>query len=140
MKRIFMAFLTWSDNYSVKIREIDAQHMELVNILNELYEAMSEKRGNDVLGRVISRLISYTKQHFSAEERYMVKYGYPDYQSHKKEHDAFTEKVLAFDNDFRAGKVALSISLTSFLKTWLLQHISGVDKKYSAFFNEKGLH
>ncbi len=134
-----MAYFNWNDSYSVKIREIDAQHMELINILNELYEAMSVSKGNEIMGGIITRLIKYTRQHFTTEEKYMEKFGYPDYYDHKKEHDEFTSKVMAFDSDFRSGKVALSLSITSFLKTWLVKHISGVDKKYTAFFNSKGL-
>lgn len=134
-----MALINWNDSYSVKIREIDNQHRELVNILNELYEAMNAQKGSDILGRVILKLITYTKQHFATEEGYMQRFGYPDYAAHKREHEAFTQKVLSFKQDFDAGKVAMSVQITAFLRDWLVKHISGVDKKYSDFFNSKGL-
>ena len=69
----------------------------------------------------------------------MTQFNYPDLASQKREHAAFTDQVMAFKKDFDSGKVALSVQLTSFLKNWLVQHISGSDKKYGPFFNSKGL-
>lgn len=134
-----MALFNWDDKYSVGVRELDNQHKTLVQILNELFEAMQEKRSNDVLGKIISKLIDYTKTHFASEERYMQQYNYPELEAQKREHAAFTQKVLAFKQDFEAGRVALSISITSFLKDWLVNHISGSDKKYGPFLNSKGV-
>ena len=51
--------------------------------------------------------------------------------SHRAEHEKLTKQVVDFQRDFRAGKIALSISLMNFLKTWLTEHIMGADKKYS---------
>lgn len=134
-----MSLFNWSDNYSVKVTELDNHHKELINILNELYDAMSQRRGNEVLGGVINRLISYTRSHFATEERYMQKFSYPAYTEHKKEHEAFLAKVQDFHKGFLAGELMLSMEVSTFLKNWLVNHISGVDKKYGSFFNEKGL-
>lgn len=134
-----MAFFVWDNKYSVGVREIDNQHKILVDMLNELYEAMQSGKGNEILTGIILKLINYTKTHFATEERYFEKFSYPDTLSHKKEHEKFTEKVLAFKNDFNAGRVSLSVSITSFLKDWLVSHIQGIDKKYGPFFNSKGL-
>lgn len=134
-----MALFNWSDKYSVSVAEMDNQHKELVNILNEIFDAMSERKSNEVLGKIIAKLVNYTRMHFSAEERYMQKYNYPGYAGQKREHDAFIAKIQTFQNDFNAGKLTLSLDVSSFLKNWLIQHISVEDKKYGSFFNQKGL-
>ncbi len=134
-----MALFNWDDKYSVGVRELDNQHKTLVQLLNELFEAMQEKRSNEVLGNIIFKLINYTKTHFASEESYMQRYDYPELEAQKKEHAEFTQKVLAFKSDFDAGRVALSVSITSFLKDWLVSHISGSDKKYGPFLNSKGV-
>lgn len=134
-----MAFFVWDGKYSVGVRELDAQHKTLIDLLNELFDAMQTNRSKDILGGALNKLINYTKTHFATEERYMTQFSYPDLASQKREHKAFTDQVLAFKQDFDSGKVSLSVQLTSFLKNWLVQHISGSDKKYGPFFNSKGL-
>jgi len=134
-----MAFINWDDSFSVNVKEIDAQHKKLVNMLNELYDAMRQGKGKEILGKTISGLIEYTDVHFKTEEKYFDKFGYPETEQHKKEHSDFVQKVLDFKKDFESGKLTLTVKVMNFLKEWLQNHIKGSDKKYSAFFNEHGL-
>ena len=88
-------------------------------------------QGEDVLHRVFHELVSYTQTHFAAEERFMLSHRFGGFLSHKAEHERLTKQVVDFQREFRAGKIALSISLMDFLKSWLAEHIMGTDKKYS---------
>ena len=128
-----MAFLTWNDKYSVGIRNLDDQHKKLIEILNQLYEAMKAGKGNEILGKVLVDLITYTKTHFAAEENLMQIRNYPHFAAHKAEHDKLTKKAVELEQQFRAGKTALSVEVAQFLKTWLNDHILGMDKKYGPF-------
>ena len=134
-----MAMLTWSDKYSVNVKEIDDQHKKLIRLLNELHTAMSAGKGKDVLSGVLNHLIDYTVYHFSAEENYMVQYGYPGYTQHRAEHTEFVKNVKDFDEKFEAGQSSVSIDVIKFLNGWVTSHISGTDKQYTQFFNQKGL-
>jgi len=135
-----MAFMKWNTNLSVNVAEIDEQHQHLVGFLNNLNSSMKEGRGKDVLAKIVNELILYTKTHFATEEKYFDKFGYPEAIGHKREHALFIEKVAQFKKDFDAGNQLVSISILSFLRDWLVNHINGSDLKYSGFFNEKGLH
>jgi hemerythrin len=73
-----MAMVTWNDNLSVNVAEIDLQHKKLVGLINELFDAMKIGKGKDVTGKILDGLISYTATHFTQEERYFDKFGYPD--------------------------------------------------------------
>lgn len=53
------------------------QHKKLVSMVNEMYQAMSQGKGNDVVGKVLNDLIAYTRTHFAAEEKLMQTNGYP---------------------------------------------------------------
>lgn len=135
-----MALITWNDNLSVKIDEIDNQHKKLIDLINQLHEAMKQGKAKDATGKIISGLVDYTMTHFDTEEKYFIKYSYPETESHKQEHLNFVRKVSDFKKDFESGKAMLSLQLTSFLKKWLVNHIKGTDQKYSNFLNEKGLN
>lgn len=132
-----MALIQWNDEYSVRVKEIDQQHMKLVELINELHRAMKEARGKEVVGKILTDLISYTKFHFTAEERLMKLNNYPDYLNHKLEHENLTQKVLAYRDQYAEGKLSLPIEVIQFLKDWLLKHILGSDKKYSPYLADK---
>lgn len=134
-----MSFIAWDEKYSVGVRELDNQHKQLISILGELYDAMQAQKANEILGKLLSQLVTYTKTHFATEEKYMAQYGYPDLASQKREHEAFTKKVLDFKESFDSGRTSLSVSLASFVKDWLFSHISSSDKKYGPFLNSKGV-
>jgi hemerythrin len=134
-----MPLINWTDSLSVKVGEIDRQHQKLVGMINDLNDAMRQGKGKDVLGKIVNELVAYAATHFKTEEKYFDQYGYPDADSHKKEHADFTKKVSEFKDGFAKGSMGLSIQVMDFLSNWLQGHIKGVDKKYSSFFNEKGL-
>jgi hemerythrin len=134
-----MPLMQWNDALSVKVKEIDTQHKNLVGYLNDLHFAMSQGKGKEVLQSLLVRLVAYTQVHFAAEEKYMKQWSYPGYVAHKGEHEAFVKKVAEFQTKFEAGQVALSIEVVTFLKDWVANHIQGTDKKYGPFFNKNGL-
>jgi hemerythrin len=134
-----MALIQWNDSLSVNVTEIDKQHQKLVQMINELHDAMREAKGNTVIGPLLNGLIEYAGTHFKAEERYFVRFAYPDAAAHKKAHADFVAKVLDFKTKFEASAVGLSLEVMTFLSNWLQGHIKGEDKKYTPCFNANGL-
>jgi len=129
----------WSNNYSVAIGSVDAQHQNLFAIARELHGAMAAGEGKAALGRVLDRLVRYTAAHFAHEERLMRLHDYPDLAAHKAEHDALTRRVVQFQQDFHSGRVAMSVELLHFLKAWLEKHIQGTDMKYAPHLKERAV-
>ena len=64
-------FVIWDDSWVIGVREIDAQHKNLVSILNQLHQARKLGQGQDELKNTLHNLVSYTRAHFAAEERLM---------------------------------------------------------------------
>jgi len=134
-----MALMTWSDNLSVNVAQIDEQHKKLVGMLNDLHDAMKQGKGSEVTGKVLNGLVQYVATHFAAEEKLMKEHAYPEYLKHKSEHDALTKQALDLQKQLQEGKPVLNVELMKFLKDWLSNHILGTDKKYGPFFNSKGI-
>jgi hemerythrin len=129
----------WRNEFSVQIGSVDAQHRMLFGLAEELYTAMTAGRGKLVLAHILDRLVQYTKTHFAHEERLMQLHGYPELAAHKAQHEALTNRVLAFQDDFAHGRIAMSVELFKFLKDWLEHHIQGSDQKYSPFLRSKAV-
>jgi hemerythrin len=135
-----MTLFEWKDMYSVNVAEIDNQHKLLVESLNGLYEAMLTRKAKEIIDGILKGLTDYAGVHFSYEERLMQMHGYPDYSEHKKKHEAFIKKVTDFTEKHKRGSLMVSMEVLNFLKEWLRDHILVIDKQYSTFFNEKGVH
>ena len=134
-----MAVILWNDSLSVNVAEIDQQHRRLIEMINDLNDAMRQGKGNDVLGATVNGLLAYAALHFKTEEKYFDLFGYPAAAGHKKEHADFTEKVSGFKDGFEKGHLGLTVQILNFLGSWLQNHIKGSDKQYGPFFNAKGL-
>lgn len=134
-----MSLIKWDDSMSVNVAEIDRQHQELIMMINDLYEAMSEGKGKKVLRMIMRQLINYTEIHFETEEILFDKFAYPEADSHKKEHANFVQKISTFQAGIERGQLGLSIEIMKFLSNWLEDHIMKTDKRYSQLFNENGL-
>ena len=134
-----MPLFQWSQNLSVNIAEIDTQHKRLVDLINHLHDSMKGGKGKEAMGKILKDLTDYTVYHFSTEEKLFEKYGYPESARHKKEHEDLTKQVLDIGRKYNAGDMILTMDLMNFLKEWLNNHIMQVDKKYSSYFNAKGV-
>lgn len=132
-----MPFLEWTEKLATGVTEMDEQHKKLLNIINDLYDAMKQGKGKEVIDKVINELIRYTDYHFTSEEGLMSKYGYSEVMSHKKEHEYFKNKIMEFSDKRAKGEITLSIEIMNFLKEWLTNHIMHTDKKYGSFIKEK---
>lgn len=134
-----MSLITWSEEFSVNIKEVDNQHRQLIEIINQLQRAMKEGKSASVLNDILQRLIDYTDYHFSTEERLMEAYNYPGYVHHKAQHEALKRKVQEFQRLYKQNPTGLSVQLLNFLKTWLNDHILNTDKQYTRHLNNQGV-
>jgi hemerythrin len=134
-----MALIQWNETFSVNIKEMDAQHQKLIEIINRLHEAMRTGKGNQEINSVIEQMINYSQHHFQEEEKLMAAQNYSGYLHQKAEHLAFIRKVNEFKQKADLGQVALSISVSSYLNDWLTRHILIEDKKYSQYLNKRGI-
>lgn len=125
-----MALITWSSMFSVGVGEIDTQHKKLVDLINQLNDAMQAGKGPDVLGKVLTELVNYTVYHFGYEESLMGQHHYEDSPAHKGEHKKLIETVGDFKRKFDSGGAVISVEIMNFLRDWLTNHIMKTDKKF----------
>lgn len=132
-------FISWSDELSVGLQEIDEQHKILINLINRLFnEAILHKADKTVISAILEELVQYTIVHFAVEESLFRIFDYPDAETHQVHHDKLKQEVSSFQKKFAGGAV-IDIELMNFLRKWLTHHIMMDDKKYTPFFLEKGL-
>ena len=131
-------FMAWSEELSVGIEEIDAQHTVLVELINEMHDAIKDNRDNDLASSVLDKLSEYTSIHFAREERLMRSLHYPGYQEHQEQHQQLVRHIAEMKQAVTSGKTAAGVVPADVLKTWLSTHIVEQDTRYSSFFLTAG--
>jgi hemerythrin len=131
--------MEWEKKLAVGIQQFDDQHKELIRIISELRSSKNSGESKIYLKSLLFELISYTKYHFTAEERMMEKHNYPLFNDHKIEHEKLTEQVENYLERYSAGKTSLDEEVFEFLKKWLFDHILVTDKNMGDYLHKKGL-
>ncbi len=132
-------FFQWSKSFETGITKIDIQHKVIVKILNELYEAVIEHKEEEKMHQIVDELVQYTIYHFGEEEKLFRKYGFPQQEDHRKEHQMFIDKINASVEEIKNDSGLVALDLITFLKDWLTDHIMVTDGEYAKFFKKEGI-
>ena len=134
-----MIFMPWNDTIAVGIQEVDEQHRVLVDLINELHDALTaDTPDQGAIGHVLEGLMDYTMNHFIMEEEWFERHDYPHTAAHKEQHNRFTSTIMNALTDFEDGH-HLPYELMEFLKHWLVEHIMRTDKTYVPFLKAQGI-
>ena len=131
-------FFKWSPDFSVNIKTIDSQHQELINLVNGIFLAATALEKVNVIASMLEALKSYTQTHFDLEERLMQQAHYPDFEAHKLEHKKLLEQLDQVCKKHLLEEKPVYFETLRFLKTWLKDHFTGLDSKYSSVLHETG--
>ncbi len=126
--------IEWTNDLSVGVSSIDAQHQQLFKMADELFEAGKNGKSKEKIGDLLGFLDRYTKQHFKDEEAYMKSINYPGLAEQEKAHQAFVNELTKLKGEFdkSGGNIAVIIGANQMVVDWLTKHISGMDKKIGA--------
>lgn len=130
-----MALIEWKDIYSVGDSTFDADHKQLIAIINRVEE--TEKKGGSVHW-VLQDLEDYATYHFRREEELLEAIGYPEIVEHKREHKAFVEWVDSVKKTYGMDPEApfhLTETVKEYLKNWLIKHILASDMEYKPYLS-----
>ncbi|MGA2352131.1 MAG: bacteriohemerythrin [Terracidiphilus sp.] len=134
-----MALLKWSKRYSVGVKEMDNQHINLLKRLNELHAAMLRGQARGIAGPLLLKMTEESREHFAAEEAMMEGAKFPGLAEHQAEHRALAAKVEEYDARFKQGDNDMYRELLFFVRDWFADHMQQVDKKYTGWMNEHGV-
>lgn len=132
-------YVVWKSEYSVGIESIDRQHKKLIALINSLQTAVNYSAGAEYEQEALDELVDYTKTHFSYEEELMEKNGYPDFTTHRAEHELMIARVEQVLAEYQRNPDAAMQGAIDFLRDWLINHINGTDKQYSQFLIDRGV-
>jgi hemerythrin len=124
-----MTLLTWKSEYSVGIEAVDFEHREMIDLINELYDEMSDKQDQDSIDQFLGDIHATISAHFALEERVMRRSDYDEYEAHKDDHEELLDQIRdlmdSFDHDPESGLRLLQEQLSD----WFANHFSTFDAR-----------
>lgn len=130
-----MTRVYWTDKLSIGHELIDSQHKRLLDLVNDVAEAVDGVYDQEEVGKALRRLCDYTVEHFATEEDLMDMDAYAHYDTHLSEHMECTTKALEFLQAYSSGEQVDMRAFLQFVSRWICEHIQGVDMELGAFLN-----
>ena len=123
--------LDWSEEFSVGVPEIDADHRMLFELIGVLADAPASQR---IVSESLDALAEYVGHHFAREERYQEAIGFPGLAAHRVLHRQLAERLASFRaiHDVDPSRVDVG-ELRNFLRHWLINHVLHEDMQFRWF-------
>jgi len=120
----------WNDSYLLNITQIDKQHKIFFKLFDELLVLNNQIDKDDEIKDFIVELQKYSINHFRTEEALMRNAAFPGMELHIIQHDLFIRKIDEFMIAYNYKNPILLGQMITFMRKWLLMHISDEDSKY----------
>ncbi|AXY68505.1 hemerythrin family protein [Thermosynechococcus sichuanensis E542] len=138
--------IEWTEDLKTSHAGLDAQHKELLTMVNELGEAINQGQGAATMKRLFSYALAYADWHFRYEEELAAKYQCPIAERNLREHTAFRQLIAKFEQKYKEARAAelagnsnyeileqLAVTFHQQLNDWIMQHIAIVDKQIGEY-------
>ena len=123
--------MEWKDEYRVGIRDIDVQHLAIVECIASIKQAVAQYDRQSADANIV-RLADLARTHFKVEESLMRIHDYPRLEEHADDHKRFS---------FHLKTLQASLLTTGHfhdrihsLDEWWDEHIQKHDKSYALHF------
>ena len=146
-------FLVWLDRFSVGHVGLDAQHRQLVALINEIHSAESDNETQDKLQALLHAFEIAAVSHYKNENSIMRLFGewaegsqsgnstflQALSEAHVNEHYAdHARSLVALDSIIHAsGNDLASRNCSMLLKDWFIEHASTKDVHLKAVFSAR---
>lgn len=124
-----MSLLQWKSEYSVGIESMDAEHREMIDLINDVHEKLGSSPSAEDVENCLENIYSTISLHFALEERLMRDNSYAEYTDHKEDHEDLLDEIRdlmdAFVNDPGEGARLLESRLTD----WFGKHFATFDAR-----------
>ena len=130
--------MMWNKNLETGNSVVDEQHKEIFTLVQKVLDAEAFSNRKERTETAMGFLADYAVRHFASEEELMTESDYPQYNTHKEQHDSFVRDVVDFIGLYQreGDTVAVSETINNFVLTWLKEHIMGSDKTMADYYKE----
>lgn len=124
----------WKQSYDTGLKQLDRDHRAILELANALYNTIHNEAGRAAVLQSCQKIVEFTEEHFSREEKYMEVSDYNRAEEHKLEHGRLKEEarrlLLRLELDNPGG----ATGLYRVLQELFLEYIPEYDKPFGEYY------
>ena len=123
--------IKWESSFETGLRQIDLQHQELIDLLNQTAAAHAQGEDKTLIDKLLPAMHAYILFHFGTEESLLRNTGIdPEHvRLHYQAHRLFGERLEAIQQEAARSSPKALDGLLDYLKEWLVEHITKIDRE-----------
>ncbi len=125
-----MSLIEWRKEFETGIADVDHEHRELVDLINELHEALCMDADRDTISNFLGEVFARISAHFALEETVMRKHRYDEYEAHKAEHEKLLDDIRDIMDALEESDSAdYKSTLSTTIRDWFVNHFKNKDAR-----------
>jgi len=124
-----MSLITWKEEFSVGVAEVDFEHRELIELINSLHSSARPGAGRDAVIESLGEIFAQIASHFALEEKMMRASLYPGFLEHKQDHETLLDELRDIMDEVEDDGEYDEAQLSTDLERWFGDHFRTHDAK-----------
>ena len=124
-----MSLLEWRPDYSVGNAAIDAEHREMIELINDIYAQLESDPDAGLIEQGLGDIFTAISMHFALEERFMLNAAYDEYDAHKADHEELLDQLRDLMDEYVADPKLGAVLLEQGLSDWFSVHFATFDAR-----------
>ncbi len=124
-----MTLIQWKNEYTIGVPEVDAEHRELIALINAAHEEMLRDGSPDSVTRFLGEIHTRIAAHFALEEKVMRAEKYDQLSQHKADHERLLDDIRDIMDAYDDGRLYDEPQFAQALSAWFVGHFSSHDAR-----------
>ncbi len=124
-----MSLINWREEFNVGVVEVDYEHQELIELINEMHRSVQEGVTRDQVVAGLGEIYAQIAAHFALEEKVMQETRYPAFREHKMDFEALLDDLRDIMDEVEDDGEFDEKQLATDLDRWFSDHFRTHDAK-----------
>jgi hemerythrin len=130
-----MTLVEWRDEFKIGIEEVDFEHQELIELINELYAETKKEDSAMAVMDCLEEIFAKISAHFALEEKVMRDLQYDEYEDHKEDHELLLDSIMDIMDEYADDTRLDEEEFADRLNDWFVRHFSTKDARMHRFLH-----
>jgi hemerythrin len=130
-----MALVEWRDDFKIGIEEVDFEHQEMIELINDSYNEAKKSDSTIAVMDSLGEIFLKISAHFALEEKEMRTLNYDQYEDHKEDHEKLLDSIRDIMDEYEEEAILDEEDFGNRLKDWFVNHFSTKDARLHKFLH-----